>query len=151
MVIEKRFQLSEWNEGSRRKVVEYWADRNVRFMHVSENELVGTRGSLLGNMVSPQMQDVLTTMKVEVTESKECVCVLDIATTFQIITSWNRRYWQLELDTFESFLLRGERRQAEWASYSTRANKADCLTSIAIFVGFLILVGLGVWVVMRFV
>ncbi len=125
MRVSRSIVISEWNDAIRRKIVDFWQERRVVFTVSEGRTLEGKRGSLLGNMTSFDMTRLITTLTVSRTSPAEIVCRLDIDTTFQSITTWNEAYWQLEMDTFESWLLYGEDKKAEWEAYYKTARAGD--------------------------
>jgi hypothetical protein len=131
MLFRSSFAIPKWDEEAKRKVVSFWTERGVRFGEISDRRLVGNRGSILGNMTSFDMAELRTKVIIQVSESDECECVLDVNTAFQIITEWNRQHWELELQTFESYIVRGDERQDDWRAYETMAKKANVTVIVA--------------------
>ena len=121
--VRKSIQLPTWDEEMRQKLVSFWQQRGIVFTEKSENLLVGKRGSLWGNLTSFDMSKLTTNLTIS--RSKGCLieCKLEINTVMQEITHFNRAYWQLELDTLESWLLFGFKRDAEWREFHNAVRK----------------------------
>lgn len=93
-------------------------------METATENLQGRRGSLWGNMTSFDMGKLRAQLTVSRTGSTEIECVLDVDTRYQDITEWNKAYWHLEMDTLESYLLRGDLREDEWQKFQRSSRAA---------------------------
>lgn len=124
MQIRKSIQTPEWNEKVRQQVISFWQERRVVFAEPQSDTLKGKRGTIWGNLTSYDMSKLMCTLTVSRTNSTEIVCILDVNTFMQGITEWNKAYWQLELDTLESWLLQGDKREAEWQAFLRGVRKA---------------------------
>lgn len=120
----KIFQLETWNQETKDRMMSFWMGRGFIFTETSDN-IVGTRGSIWGNLFSFDMSKLIAKLTISVDSSNRCECILEINTILQDITSSNERYWLLELDTFESFTLSGDMKADEWARYKMQSKKAD--------------------------
>ena len=112
--IERRFEIPKWDDVVRRKAVDFWSRRGVSFFDQTECTLAGRRGSILGNLISFKMSDLLSSLWIGISPKNEVHCVLDVDTILQRITEYNRTWWDLEMETFESFLLRNDEQEAKW-------------------------------------
>jgi hypothetical protein len=61
--------------------------------------------------------------------------VLTIHTTFQQITQWNRMFWELEMATCESFILRGDLRETDWNKFLKGNRKAAITWALTLGLG----------------
>jgi hypothetical protein len=124
--IEKEIDLPIWNEGVKQKVITYWSERGITFNDISGDVLTGRRGSVWGNLTSFDMSKLMARLTVSLAVPNTVSCVLDVNTILQGITEWNRAYWQLEMETFESFLLTGDKKDEVWRTF-LKANKKASL------------------------
>jgi hypothetical protein len=122
---EKVIDLPVWDEEARRKVISYWSERGVTFVDTSGDVLVGKRGSLWGNLTSFDMSKLMAKLTVSPVSPDTVSCVLEVNTILQGVTEWNRAYWQLELETFESFLLTGDKKEEVWLNFLKANRKAS--------------------------
>jgi hypothetical protein len=111
---ERRFEIPKWDDAMRQKAMDYWSRRGVSFFEVTESTLAGKRGNILGNLLSFDMSNLLAILYIGVSLKNEIHCVLDVDTVLQHVTEYNRAWWNLELETFESFLLRNDEQTAKW-------------------------------------
>jgi len=122
--IQKRFQVPVWNEEIRQNAITFWAQRRIKFDETSSYRLVGRRGNLFGNLISFDMSKLITKLTVTVSNENEIDCTLDINTLFQQITTANKIWWDLEMQAFESSLLRNDEQNEVWESFITYHKKA---------------------------
>ena len=120
MRIERRFLVPMWDESLTQKAIHFWSKRGVAFMRSEGNTLSGKRGSLLGNLFSYDMSKLISKLSISVSSDNELTCILDVNTVMQGITERNKEYWDLEMDTFESFLLRNDEQTENWDDFRKR-------------------------------
>lgn len=118
----------------KKQIVSFWESRNIKFQNISENEFIGKRGSIIGNLFSYNMQNLITKLSVRIINTNEIICELDIKTIFQQITNWNKEYWQLELDTFETYLLNNDLLENNWEEYYKRSKKLNIIWTICLVI-----------------
>ena len=116
MEFRKRIQIIAWEEETRQKIISFWQEHGVVFANTQGDILQGQRGSMWGNLTSFDMSKLMATLTVSRMDEAEIECVLEIDTYAQYITSGNKAYWQREMDTFESWLLRGDKKELLRAS-----------------------------------
>jgi hypothetical protein len=108
------------------RVAAFWGARGVRFSEVTDVRMFGRRGSLWWNAVTFDMGKLKTEVTVTFDAAAGTVaCTLRINTLLQTITDMNRQYWTEEMGAFESFLLHGDDRAAEWQQFKRGYNKAS--------------------------
>ncbi|HEX8550627.1 MAG TPA: hypothetical protein VF681_03630 [Abditibacteriaceae bacterium] len=122
--VEKRFQVPIWDEVVKRKAIDFWSRRRITFSETSGNTLIGKRGNLLGNLISFDMSKLIAKLTITVSDKNEVHCILDINTVYQQITEYNRAWWDLEMDTFESFLMRNDEQEEKWKKFGVHYKKA---------------------------
>ena len=121
MRIEKRFLTPIWDESLKQKAINFWSKRGIVFEKIEGNALHGKRGSLLGNLFSYDMSKLISTLSISVSADSELTCILDVNTVMQGITERNKEYWNLEMNTFESFLLRNDEQVDNWEDFRKRS------------------------------
>ena len=106
-----------WNQDTRQKLISFWAARRFHFHDALDASLSATRGHILWNLISFDMSRLRADLKICPLQSDRVSIVLTINTIFQQITQWNQMFWKLEMDTCESFLLRGDLRERDWNKF----------------------------------
>jgi hypothetical protein len=140
MKITKEIRISEWNDLTRQKIVNFWEARKIRFSENSDSRLIGRRGSIFGNILSFDMNNLITNIVIKRNSDSEITCEININTIFQQITKSNEEYWELELKTFESVLLYDDYREDEWKEHVKNAKKSNIKSVIVIVIGVIILI-----------
>lgn len=130
MKISKKFNISKYDDSTQQQIKSFWKGRKFKFNNISDNYYEGKRGSIWGNLSSFDMSNLITKLHITRDESNEISCELDIKTFGQQITVWNKEFWQLELDTFESVLLRNDYKETEWEKYNISSTQKDFLWMI---------------------
>lgn len=133
MIIEKTIKTSEIDESIKQKIISYWESRDIEFYDISDNEYTGKRGSLIGNLTSFKMNKLLTNINIKLNDD-EINCKLDINTKHQMITKYNKEFWDLELKTFENILLNNNSLEDEWKKYNKKSKKMDVIWMVGISV-----------------
>jgi len=80
------------------------------------------------------MSKLMTKLLVTASNTNEVDCILEINTIFQEITPANRLWWDLEMQAFESFLLRHDEEKETWESFKSFHNKAVWAWALGIFI-----------------
>ena len=122
--VRKAFALQDWTEGEKGRVIAYWEERGFVFAETAGDTLIARRGSLWGNLTSFNMSKLIADLEITRTRPDAIECVMTVSTFAQGITEWNQAYWKLEMDTMESWLLRGDKREAEWEAFLEANRKA---------------------------
>ena len=121
MRIKKTFLVPTWDESLTQKSIDFWSKREIVFEKKDGNVLYGRRGSLLENLFSYDISKLISKLSISVSSNNELTCILDVNTVMQGITERNKEYWNLELDTFESFLLRNDEQIENWDDFRKRS------------------------------
>jgi hypothetical protein len=74
-------------------------------------------------------------LRISSPQSDRIDLVLTVHTAFQHITEWNRAFWDLEMATCESVLLRGDQREAEWTEFMRAHRKAAIIWTLTCSLG----------------
>ncbi len=107
----------------------YWRERGFSFIETEGDHLQATRGSLWGNLTAFDPKKLRATLSIARTSPAEILCLLEIDTTFQVIVEWDVRYWELEFETFESYLFRNDEKEQLWREF-----ERDCTRSFALWI-----------------
>lgn len=121
-----------WTEETRRKLIAFWSGRHFRFSDASAERLAATRGNILWNLFSFDMTRVRADLRINSPQSHGIDLTLVEHTAFQQVTEWNRAFWDLEMATCESFLLRGDTRDAEWREFTKGNRKANIIWTLTL-------------------
>jgi len=143
MKISKVIILPDQNCVTNQQILNFWQNRNVKILLNSKNQFIGERGTIFGNLLSFNMNRLITNIIISKNHT-ELICELNINTIFQTITKWNKEYWDLELNTFESVLLKNDYREQEWTEYFKKARKSNFrwvmkIIIIAAAIGYLLI------------
>jgi hypothetical protein len=131
ITVERIFQIPYWDEFARHKVVDFWSRRRIKFSETSSHTLVGTRGSWLGNLISYDMSKLKSELMITVSPANELRCRLKINTLMQIITEYNKAWWNLEMESFESYLLETDEQEERWERFSANNKKAAIVWTLS--------------------
>lgn len=122
--VERQVQVPVWNKVTKQKIIDYWSARHIVFNETSITTLRGKRGSFVDNLVSFNMINLMAELTVTVLSENEIHCVLEVNTIMQQITDWNRAWLDLEMETFETFLLHNDLQEEKWKRFGAGYNKA---------------------------
>jgi hypothetical protein len=61
--------------------------------------------------------------------------LMEVDTLGQSITEWNEAYWQMELDTLETWLLEGDKQEEEWQEFNGQWRKAAATWTLTFGLG----------------
>lgn len=139
MKFTKKFSIEKFDVITHKSILSFWESRKIKFNNISDKCYIGSRGSLFGNLFSFKMNKLMTNLYINIDDNNELICELNIKTFGQKITNWNKKYWELELGTFESVLLNNDFKENEWREYNKNQGKSDLLIVAAIIVISLLL------------
>lgn len=86
--------------------------------------MTAKRGNLLGNLISFDMSKLMSKLTVSISPKNEVHCILTVNTFMQIITDYNRAWWNLEMEIFKSFLLQTDEQDARWEKFKDNYKNA---------------------------
>jgi hypothetical protein len=122
--VQRTIPLLAWDDGVRERIMSYWRGRGFVFNQTDGDFLAARRGSLRGNVTSFDPAKLRATLSVARTNLTEVLFLMEVNTHFQVIVEWDRRYWELEMETLESFLRRDDLQEQRWKEFrrdSTRS------------------------------
>jgi hypothetical protein len=122
--VHRSFAIPSWDAVFVSRVVDYWRSRGMKFANTRGPVLEARRGSILGNLFSFDMSKLLTRLTISETSTSHVEAVRDVDSRYQQITEWNHEYWRLELETFESVVLRGDHQEERWRHFLKANRKA---------------------------
>ena len=124
-----------WTDDIRQKLISFWSERRFRFEDTSVVPLVARRGRILWNLISYDSTRLSAELSISSQQSSGIDLVLTVNTAFQQITEWNRAFWDLEMATCESFVLHGDRREAEWDEFMRGYWRAAIIWTLTLSLG----------------
>jgi hypothetical protein len=122
--VHRTISLLAWNDGVRERIMSYWRGRGFVFTDTDGDFLAARRGSLWGNMTAFDVAKLRATLSVARINPTEALFLMEVDTRFQVVVEWNLRYWELEMETLESFLRRNDLQERRWREFrrdSTRS------------------------------
>lgn len=134
MKITKKFSIEKFDDSTHQLITSFWENRKIKFNDISETFYEGNRGDAWGNITSFDMSKLITQLNISRDDNNEINCELNIKTFGQFITKLNREFWKLELDTFESVLLKNDYKEIEWTEYKKLKVKSDMKWKIFCFI-----------------
>ncbi|RYZ86482.1 MAG: hypothetical protein EOP04_13790 [Proteobacteria bacterium] len=114
--IERHFRVRYWDATTKNSAMDFWSRRGMAFQSTPQDLLLGKRGHLLGNLTSFNMTKLMSNLTVTV-DGTNVEAVLVVNKLGQSITDWNRAWWNLEMEIFESHLLSGDNQEERWAQF----------------------------------
>lgn len=66
----------------------------------------------------------MSKLTVSISPKNEVHCILTVNTFMQIITDYNRAWWNLEMEIFKSFLLQTDEQDARWEKFKDNYKNA---------------------------
>jgi hypothetical protein len=124
-----------WTEAVRRELISFWSARRFRFFGTSDASLSAKRGHILWNLVAYDMTRLRADLSIHPAAPDRISLVLTVHTVYQVITPCNQAFWELEMTTCESVLLRGDRRDAEWVQFMKASRKAAIVWTLTLGLG----------------
>jgi hypothetical protein len=124
-----------WTEDVRQKLISFWSARRFHFSDTAATWLIAKRGHILWNLISFDMTRLRADLSISPVRPDLISLTLTVHTAFQHITEWNRAYWDLEMATCESFLLRDDIRETEWVEFRKANRKAAILWTLTMSLG----------------
>ena len=111
MRLLRHVSVPSWNSETADLAVRYLRSRGYADARVSDHPygpvVDGTRGSLLGNLISFDMTKLRAKIKVLLHSPGSVTVDLDVDTTGQQITQWNVATWRIEIAELHSILRGG--------------------------------------------
>jgi hypothetical protein len=126
LTVVRQLAVPAWDKLVAEQALAFWSQRGFADAAIQPGlEIVGSRGSWLGNFTSYDMSRLKTSLCVQPAANDRLHVRLEINTFGQQITEWNRAYWRLELIDFKRFL-RGEKDIASlWARFHAGDRRAS--------------------------
>jgi hypothetical protein len=122
MLINKSI-IMNWDEETISKVRQYWEERGFRLESKDVTTFSGTRGDWLSTLISVRHSHVRTKLLIS-HDRNRLDCSMQVDSRIRTVTLWHRRRLELELATFESFLLTGDRLPEAWDDYHRKSKHA---------------------------
>lgn len=153
MVFRRIIRVPAWDAPTRELALGYWRERGFRFTAAqkADEEEIGWRGSAWGNLTSYNMSKLRASLTILTGDRAGAGASIDeigdvaatgdetlvqfemhVDTWAQHISEWNRAYWLLELATAESWLLHGDKQEAEWRRFLAASRKAALIWSLTL-------------------
>ena len=73
----------------------------------------------------------MSKLTINVSAENEIHCALSVNTFMQIITEYNRAWWDLEMEMFESFLLETDEQDERWERFLVNHKKAAIIWALS--------------------
>lgn len=129
--LAKTINVLSWDEATQQKAKKFWAKNGIKFTEESEHLLKGSRGDRLSNLISYNPRKVISTLTITNLEPTKIDCVLVVNTMGQHWTDWNKAFLELEMKTFQSYMLDDDELEALWKPFLRSYNFASLLWSFS--------------------
>jgi hypothetical protein len=129
--VSKSIEL-KWTEGSQALIKNFWIERGFKISTGSGGCISGRRGHILSNLTGYNMARLRCKLIVCERNHDEIIATMEIDTTGQIITEENSRFFELEMDTFESVMRSGDRLERVWSDFKKEQRKSNFLWTITL-------------------
>jgi len=116
-VVTRSFHLDTWDESCRNKAKEFWQRQNFEFTESSDHMMQGKRGTLVQNFCCCDPSRVTSTLTITSLEPNKIDAAIVVNTTFQLWSDWDKAFVQLEMATFESYLLFDDAKETSWKEF----------------------------------
>ncbi len=124
MIIEEREIAIPEGRGWQESAKTFWSVRGFRFSQSMTESLKARRGTKIGNL-SFNMTHIPATLSIERVSVQSVLVTLKIDTREHALTEWNYKWWSLEMEFFESFLLVGDDQSNRWDVFQLAYKKAS--------------------------
>lgn len=117
------FNVNKFDEDCYINTISYWESRGFTFKQKKQNYLLGYRGNMFGNLFSFNMQKIITVIKIYITNENYIKVEMKINTKFLKISENNKRFWDLELETYKSKLINNDHKELDWVEIDKNTRK----------------------------
>jgi hypothetical protein len=136
MLISRQLDVHRWDSHAAAVARDYWEQRGFTNAAVNADlEIIGTRGSWLGNLTSYNMSKLRASIRMSPVGAERIALELDVNTWGQQITQWNHAYWRLEIIEVQR-LLRGDGDLSDlWQRFKDDSRRASILWTFTVMLG----------------
>jgi len=120
-------KLPSFDEARRFQFKKYWEDRAFKFILNDGNLHLARRGSFFKTLFSMNPQCLETKLTATWMPDKELECVMEINIAMQQITEWHKAFLELEMITFESYMLNDDKKKSLWREFEEDLQQANNL------------------------
>jgi hypothetical protein len=124
-IVARTIIIPTWDETIRSRAKAFWTNKHIAFTEESEYLLAGRRGNRICNLVSYDPTKLVATLTITSLERSKIDCVLAVNTSFQLMTDWVKALLELEMATFESYLLDDDPKEELWKRFLKSYNIAN--------------------------
>lgn len=128
--VTRTISLEAWSKAARQKAKVFWKSHGFTFTEDSEYLLFGRRGSILSNLTTYNPTKLLSTLTVTSLEPSTIDCAVVVDGFNQIWTEWDQACLELEMATFENYLVFGDDRAELWGRFFKSYNKAAAIWTL---------------------
>lgn len=119
--------LPSFDEARRLQMKKFWQERGFKFILADGNMHLARRGAFLKTFFSMNPQCLETKLTATWMGSKELECVMEVNLAMQQITEWHKAFLELEMITFESYMLNDDKKTSLWREFEEDLQQANNL------------------------
>jgi hypothetical protein len=118
-------KLPSFDEARSFQFKKYWQDHGFKFILTDSSLLLARRGAFVKTFFSMNPRHLQTKLTANWTEEKELECVMEINLFLQQTTEWHKAFLELEMITFESYMLNEDKKASLWRDFEEDLRQAD--------------------------
>jgi len=111
-------KLPSFDEARQFQLKKFWQERGFTFALTDSNLLLARRGSFVQTLFSMNPQVLETKLTATWSEAKELECLMEINLFLQQVTEWHKAFLELEMITFENYMLHDDKKSALWREFN---------------------------------
>lgn len=116
--VERTIKVPCLDEARLFKIEHFWCDRGIDFSEFTLTTFKGSRGGPVQNLFAIESTRLWSELAIHFMRSSSSLsCRLKANTVFHDMTDWDRAFLNLEMATFESFLLHDDRKVGLWNDF----------------------------------
>ena len=119
--------LPSFDEARRFQMKKFWEERGFKFILTDGNLHLARRGAFFKTFFSMNPQCLETKLTATWMGAKELECLMEVNLAMQQITEWHKAFLELEMITFESYMLNDDKKTSLWREFEEDLQQANNL------------------------
>lgn len=123
--VERTIQVPYLDEARRFKIENYWLDHGFDFTEFSQENFRGSRGGIIKNLFALESSKLWSYLDIVWLRSAGRLdCKMRVNYVFHDLTEWDRIFLNLEMATFESYMLNDDKKVRLWNDFMDQYRSA---------------------------
>lgn len=119
------FKLPAFDDARRSQMKRFWEERGFKFILTDEKLHLARRGTFVKTFFSTNPQFLETKLTATWSQERELECIMEVNLFMQQISEWHKGFLELEMITFESYMLNDDRKTPVWRQFEEDMRQAD--------------------------